>query len=266
MLEYNPVRMRQTDALITGLDNSGPFARITIAAPDVASELTSGRFVLAEIGNTLRTPLFPARLGVEAFDILVPPDHLAARLQPGATINILGPLGQGFEVPASVRRLLLVADSAHLPALLDLARPRNPVSSEKPGPSGDMSVALLLSAPSAAELYPVWLLPPALEIHIVTADGSAGRGGSPLDLFPDLARWADCVCIAGKPDTYPALAHIVREVRLGPGPGFAQALLVPPLVCGVGACQGCAVETAQGIKLACTEGPVFDLLTLGARM
>ena len=253
--------MRQTDALITGLDIDGPFACVTLAAPDVASGLAAGRFVLADLGDTLRSPLFPARLGAKGFDILVPPDHPAARLQPGAAVNILGPLGQGFEVQASVRRLLLVADTAHLPTLLGLAQPKNQVSAKEPG----LSAALLLSAPTAAELYPVRLLPPALEVHIVTVDGSAGHGGSPLDLFPDLAQWADCVCIAGKPDTYPALAHIVREVRLGPGPGFAQARVVPPLVCGVGACQGCAVETAHGTRLACTDGPVFDLLTLGER-
>ena len=78
MLEYNPVRMRQTDALITGLDMSGPFARVTLAAPDVASGLAAGRFVLAEFGDILRSPLFPARLGAKGFDILVPPDHPAA--------------------------------------------------------------------------------------------------------------------------------------------------------------------------------------------
>jgi dihydroorotate dehydrogenase electron transfer subunit len=253
--------MRQTDALITGLDINGPFARVTLAAPDVASGLAAGRFVLADLGDTLRSPLFPAHLGAEVFDILVPPDHPAARLQPRATVNILGPLGQGFEVQASVRHLLLVADTTHLPTLLSLAQPKDQVSSREPG----LSVALLLSGSTAAELYPVRLLPPALEVHIVTADGSAGQESSPLDLFADLARWADCVCIAGKPDTYTALAHIVREVRLGPGPGFAQALVVPPLVCGVGACQGCAVETAHSTKLACTDGPVFDLLALGAR-
>jgi dihydroorotate dehydrogenase electron transfer subunit len=253
--------MRQTDALITGLDISGPFARVTLEVPYVASGLAAGRFVLAKLGDTLRSPLFPARLGAEAFDILVPPDHPAARLQPGTTVNVIGPLGQGFEVPASARRLLLVADAAHLPTLLSLSQSKNQRSFTEPG----FSVALLLSAPTAAKLYPVRFLPSALEVHIVTADGSTGQKGSPLDLFPDLARWADCICIAGEPDTYPALTHIVREVRLGPGPGFAQALVVPPLLCGVGACQGCAVETTRGTKLACTDGPVFDLLALGER-
>ncbi|MEE8389372.1 MAG: hypothetical protein V3S14_01060, partial [Anaerolineae bacterium] len=188
----------------------------------------------------------------------VPPDHPITALQPGTSVNLIGPLGQGFEVPSTTRRLLLVADTTHLPVLLPLARPRNQVFFEKPG----FSISLLLSAPTAAELYPIHLLPPALEVHIVTADGSAGHHGSTPDLFPDLARWADCVCIASDPASYPALAEVVQEVRIKPGHRFAQALVAPPTVCGVGACQGCAVEVARGTKLACTDGPVFDLLEL----
>ena len=98
--------------------------------------------------------------------------------------------------------------------------------------------------------------------------GSTGHEGSALDLFPDLVRWTDCVCAACDPVVYPALAEAVREVRLGPVKGrakdcpFAQALVVPPPGCGVGACQGCAVSMADGFKLACTDGPVFDLLEL----
>jgi dihydroorotate dehydrogenase electron transfer subunit len=199
-------------------------------------------------------------------EALVPPEHPAAALRPGTSVNLIGPLGQGFEVPTPARRLLLVADTTHLPVLLPLtgqkpsetrfcrsAYAKNPVS---------LSVALLLSAPTAARLYPIRLLPPALEVHVVTADGSAGHHGSILELFPDLVRWADCTCIAADPAIYPGLAEIVQEVRIGPGQRFAQALVVPPMACGVGACQGCAVEVARGTKLACTDGPVFNLLEL----
>ncbi|HCG76488.1 TPA: dihydroorotate dehydrogenase electron transfer subunit, partial [bacterium] len=30
------------------------------------------------------------------------------------------------------------------------------------------------------------------------------------------------------------------------------------IVCGVGACQGCAVRTKNGYKRVCKDGPVFD--------
>ena len=260
--------MIQTDALVTDVETSGPFVRVTLAAPTIALGLAPGRFVLADLGGYLRTPLFPARIGAEGFDVLVPPGHPAAMLRPGDGINLIGPLGQGFEVPTTARRLLLVADTAHLPVLLPLTQPRNRVFQKKPG----FSIALLLSAPTATDLYPTRMLPLDLEVHVVTADGSAGHHGSALDLFPDLVRWADCVCIAplhpDDPATYPALAEIVREVRVGPSPprrggrGGVQALVVPPIACGVGACQGCAVQVAHGVKLACTDGPVFDLLEL----
>ena len=49
---------------------------------------------------------------------------------------------------------------------------------------------------------------------------------------------------------------------MAPADRFAQALVAPPMACGVGACQGCGVDTAHGMKLACADGPVFDLLEL----
>ena len=253
------VQMVQTDTLVTDVETGCPFVRVTLTAPAIALGLAPGRFVLADLGGYLRTPLFPARMEAEGFDLLVPPAHPAATLRPGDEVNLIGPLGQGFEVPTAARRLLLVASTIHLPVLLPLTQPRNHGFFSS-------SIALLLSAPTATALYPISHLSPALEVHVVTADGSAGHQGSALDLFPDLVRWADCLCIAplhpDDPATYPALAEIVREVRLDPGHHFAQALVVPPMACGVGACQGCAVQTARGTKLACTDGPVFDLLEL----
>ncbi len=242
--------MVQMDALVTDVASSGLFTRVVLAAPEIAPGLVAGRFVLADLGGYLRTPLFPARLEAETFEALVPPDHLVAALQPESSINLIGPLGCGFEVDAMARHLLLVAATAHLPPLLPLVQQKS------------FSVTLLLSAPTAAELYPIQLLPPTLEVHIVTADGSTGHGGSALDLLPDLVRWADSICIADDPSTYPALAEIVRQVRVSPGRRFAQALVTPATVCGVGACQGCAVEMRRGVRLACIDGPVFDLLEL----
>jgi dihydroorotate dehydrogenase electron transfer subunit len=254
--------MVQTVALVTDVEVSGPFVRVSLAAPDLHPALTPGRFVLADLGNYLRKPLFRASLetpppGNGEFDVLVLPSHPAAALQPGARVDLIGPLGQGFQIPETARRLLLVASIPRLPVLL-------PLTDQEPG----LSTALLLSVSSYrrlksdGKLYPIQMLPPALEVHIVTADGSIGHRGTILDLFPELVRWADCACIATDPAIYPALAGIVREVRMGSTHHFAQALIVPPMVCGVGACYGCAVPVTGGIKRACIDGPVFDLLEL----
>jgi dihydroorotate dehydrogenase electron transfer subunit len=217
---------------------------------------------LAELGGYLRIPLFPAYLDSTGFDILVAAAHPVATLLPGSTVNLVGPLGRGFELPQGARHLLLVADTPRLPTLL-------PLTSLGPG-SGDssqLSVALLLSANSARDLYPIQLLPPSLEVRIATGNGSIGHAGSLLDLLPDMAGWADAICIAADPEVYPSMTDVIRASSLLPwqvrGRGrFAQALKVPSMPCGVGACQACAVSTHHGPRLACTDGPVFDLLEL----
>ena len=103
------------------VDENGPFVRVTLAAPAIASGLVAGRFVLADLGDYLRTPLFPARVEAGEFDVLAQPGHPAAALRPGANVDLIGPLGQGFEVPPAARRLLLVASAEYLAVLLPLA-------------------------------------------------------------------------------------------------------------------------------------------------
>jgi dihydroorotate dehydrogenase electron transfer subunit len=48
-------------------------------------------------------------------------------------------------------------------------------------------------------------------------------------------------------------------LRLNPPPGFVQALLTPPMPCGVGACRACWVEVGTSRRLACVHGPVFEM-------
>lgn len=254
--------MGQCDATVTDAGQIGPFRCIRLEAPYVAEGLSPGRFALADLGDYLRTPLFPAHMYQGGFDVLVAPDHPSAALRPGTQLNLIGPLGHGYEVPDGARHMLLVADLPHLPVLLPLTH-QKPGPSEKPG----ASITLLLSATTARDLYPIHLLPPSLEVQIATGDGSVGHAGSVLDLLPDMVRWADCICIAADPKVYPAMADVVREGRLMPSCAagrrrFAQALVVPPMPCGVGACRGCTVSTHRAPKLACTDGPVFDLLRL----
>ena len=247
--------MQQTDAHILDveLEGNGPFVRIVLGTSEIARQLAPGRFVLADLAGFLREALFPARISAQAFDILVPPSHPAAALSPGASVSLIGPLGRGFNVASTARRLLLVAGAGHLPALLPLA---------DPAARGSRSVALLLAARPSAGPYPLRLLPPSVEVHFATADGAAGRAAATIDVYRDLVSWADHICIVADKGTYATLAEIVREIRVAPTPGFAQALLAPTMACGVGACRGCGVTTTLGVKRACCDGPVFDLLEL----
>jgi ferredoxin len=64
---------------------------------------------------------------------------------------------------------------------------------------------------------------------------------------------------------YRLLGDSVRDVRLRLERSFMSALVDLPMPCGTGECHACAVETSRGIKLACTQGPVFDWMELENR-
>jgi dihydroorotate dehydrogenase electron transfer subunit len=41
-----------------------------------------------------------------------------------------------------------------------------------------------------------------------------------------------------------------------------QVSLEARMGCGLGLCYGCTIETRQGLKRVCKDGPVFDLTQL----
>ena len=230
---------------------------------DVDQAPEAGEFMLADLGGPVREALFPSTAGGEGFETIVSPGHGATRLLPGATVDMLGPLGRGFRRAAvghPIARLLLIAGVESLPLL-------GPLFQAAP------SVVLVLEAATRAQLPPPHRFPPAVELTLVTCDGSAGylgpldaEGAAPVGLerahsrLVELIAWAERICIAHDPSRYPALAAMVKRVRLQPHTDLAQAIVRAPMPCGAGICDVCRVATPQGEKRACVDGPVFDLL------
>jgi len=256
--------VKQQDAIFRQAYPAPPY---WVARFDVAHPPGPGAFMLADLGGPLRETLFPATIDadrastVNGFTAMLPPRHPATRLLPGTTVNMLGPLGQGFRL-GDATRLLLVAEAAFLPPLLPLLE-------------AAPSVGLVVEAPTRAQLPPPDRFPPTVELTLVTRDGSAGYLGplesqdpAPANLervmsrLIELIAWAECACFACSNDRYPALAAIVRAARIQPTPDFAQALVQVPMPCGVGACEVCRISTRAGEKHACTDGPVFDIMSL----
>jgi dihydroorotate dehydrogenase electron transfer subunit len=100
-------------------------------------------------------------------------------------------------------------------------------------------------------------------VQFATRDGSLGHRGSVTDLLPDLLRWADVVYTVGSTRLYLALKDQVRAIRLAGDADFLYGLVLDALLpCGVGACLACSVPVSDGLKLACVDGPVFDLMAL----
>jgi dihydroorotate dehydrogenase electron transfer subunit len=174
---------------------------------------------------------------------------LAAR-QVGETIDLIGPLGQGFALDKAGGNLLLVGWGSGTIPLLALA--------EEALTEG-WAVVLLAGFERADLAVPMALLPPAVEYQVAI-------GAEALEelepLLRDALLWADRVCGAGGEILNALLAAAIENARLGLRPGLAQALVEAPMGCGVGVCGACAVETRRGMRQACHDGPVFDLAEL----
>ena len=167
-----------------------------------------------------------------------------ARQPEQATLDIMGPLGHGWEVPPTARNLLLIGEGALLASLTLLAQ----TAIEQ-----ELAVTLLCQFASAAEIYPPTLLSPEIEYHVTTPES----GAQPLiELAGNYLAWADTVFCAVSLATAQTLYQRYERLRHR---HIAQCLVTHPFACASGVCLTCAIDTRASSKLVCRDGPVFAL-------
>jgi len=248
--------MKLVDAAVVSNDEVWNGARLMwVRAPDIAALARAGQYVMVRCGDgqemVLRRPLSVHRVSGDGgvaflFSVVGSGTEWLAERKPEETLDLLGPLGNGFQVDDDAENLLLVAGGIGIAPLVALAEwvVRN-----------GRSVTLLIGCATAANAYPRDLLPTGIDIVVSTEDCSLGEEGMVTDLLPRFAPSADQVFACGPLLMYRRMAEM-GDV-LGGKP--TQVLLETLLGCGVGACLGCSIETVDGRRLVCKDGPVFDL-------
>ena len=188
----------QTQATITQKESIAPaWWRLSLSVPDLPSAPLPGQFLLARCADPfrcyLRRPLFPTGADQERIDLLLRPGSdpglawLATR-RPGDSLDLIGPVGNGFLPEREIRNLLLISDDQ---------RPGPLLGQLQRAVSAGISVTLVLGGSRAAAIYPVKELPPVVEVQVATLDGSLGYRGPVSDLLPDLLLWADAAWAVG---------------------------------------------------------------------
>ncbi|OHD78802.1 MAG: hypothetical protein A3J97_12100 [Spirochaetes bacterium RIFOXYC1_FULL_54_7] len=171
-----------------------------------------------------------------------------ADLQPGACLDILGPLGRGFDIPPRGYRPVLVAGGIGLGPMLYLAR-----FLAKKADAGHCEAPITVLGFRSADFVPrMDLLGGTV---ICTDDGSAGFHGTVVDWL----LTAD----TGLPPAYygcgPLPMMAVLDRLAGQRRAPFQAAVEQWMACGIGACAGCAVAMKDGSYIkACVDGPVVD--------
>lgn len=189
-----------------------------------------GQFLLAtsdpDPAAPLPVPVFLAGAAAGGF-FAAPP--LPEAWLPGAPLSLRGPLGKGFSLPRTARRVALASLGESAARLVPLARL-----------ALDQDAAVLLLCGYTPESLPseVEVLPPSS--------------------LAEAAAWADYVASDA------GLGGLADLRVLGDRPGLCGEVLVQtPLPCGgMADCGACAVHLKRGHLLACKDGPVLDLKKL----
>jgi dihydroorotate dehydrogenase electron transfer subunit len=179
----------------------------------------------------LGTALFPAGYSDQGF-FAAPP--LPAAWNPGTRLELRGPLGHGFQLPAKLRRLACAPLDQEAGRLLPL-------------------IQTALSSGSDVVMFadmPLPRLPSALEVQ-------------PLAALSESLAWPELLALDLPASLVSHLRSFLGWDRSAFLPCPVQALIVGSMPCfGLAECGACAVPTRRSWKLACKEGPVFDLREL----
>jgi dihydroorotate dehydrogenase electron transfer subunit len=222
-----------------------------LESPLIASQAQPGQFVMVKCGEDtlLRRPFSIHRIDGKRlallFNVVGNGTHWLSQCQPGDSLDLLGPLGNGFSLHPDSKNILLLAGGIGIAPLVFLA--------QKASKAG-CSITLLLGAQTKSQLYPQNLLPPKVKLITATEDGTGGKKGMVTDLLPDFISQSDQVFACGPPSMYQTMARM-PELRKKP----VQISLEVRMGCGLGVCYGCTVKTRSGLKQVCKDGPIFEL-------
>ena len=218
--------------------------RMTLAG-DASAIVRPGQFVNVEIeGLYLRRPIsvcdWDAGKLVLIYKVVGAGTQKLSRLRPGAALDLLTGLGNGFDAGASGARPLLVGGGVGVPPLYGLCK--RLIQAGK-------SPRVVMGFNTAAEVF----LREDFEalgvpVYVTTADGSQGIRGFVTAALTETDY--DFTYACGPEPMLKALYQATDK----PGQYSFEARMA----CGFGACMGCSCKTKYGTKRICKDGPVLN--------
>ena len=208
-------------------------------------EIKPGQFLnIALEGRFLRRPISICDWDEETITIIykVVGEGTAdmSAMEPGDTLDVLVPLGNGFDPQKAGQRPLLIGGGVGVPPMYGLAK-RIAAKGIKP------EVILGFNGAEDA-FYRNEFEEAGASVRIATVDGSLGTKGMVADLIED---GYTAVFACGPIPMLRAIDEVMNSDILG----FFS--LEERMGCGFGVCMGCSHKTKDGYKRICKEGPVL---------
>lgn len=228
---------------------------LTLEPPDVMPVILPGQFAQVEIKNSkntfLRRPLSIHDVDYKnntiklLVQIIGEGTKKLSEIKVGESLNMVYPLGNSFSI-SQKENILLVGGGCGIAPLLYLAR----VMSEN-----NIKVTTLIGGASETDILEADEYRKYGEVLITTMDASLGEKGlvTQHSVFNTDKLSFNAIYTCGPEPMMKALARIAKEKNIR-----CEVSLENMMACGIGACLCCVVDTNEGNKCTCTEGPVFN--------
>lgn len=223
--------------------------RMVLSSP-VQTCMAPGQFVdIALEGFFLRRPISVCDCSADASGTLLTllyktvgdGTRAMASMHPGQTLELLAPLGNGFDLSACRGRALLVGGGIGTAPLYLLCRELLAAGREVCAVFGFNTAAEAVLLDDFRRL--------GVEPLVATMDGSLGTRGFVTDALREHGPGYDYFYACGPLPMMKALDACVTS--------GGEYSLEERMGCGAGFCYGCSCHTASGVKRVCKDGPVF---------
>lgn len=257
-----PVQVRGE---VLGRKRVGAYHLLEVAAPGIAGAARPGQFVAVTVGGPVTSLLLRrafaiyratpvgAYAGTVKFVVGVHGrgTEWLAGLRTGDQLDVLGPLGTPFRLPAEPTSCLLVGGGYGSAPLLSLADALH---------ARDCRVDFVLGAGSADRLFGELEAKRAGGLTVTTVDGSAGVPGMVTDVLPGVLERTGALVVyaCGPMPMLRAVAEVAGSYRLP-----CQVAVEESMACGIGVCMTCVLpvvgeDGVTRMTRSCVDGPVFQ--------
>jgi dihydroorotate dehydrogenase electron transfer subunit len=218
------------------------------------NDATPGQFVMLRVFNStdplLRRPMSIAGLNNGIMNIIYSVSGrgsaILERMNGGDMLDVIGPFGNGFTLPDDAQAILCIMGGVGTAPFIFLKNRNN----------GRNFIAFY----GAANSDGLGIKAPFSEIHFATIDGSVGKKGLVTDILlehPAIKNKSNLILACGPTGMLKAVDEICAKYGIS-----GQLSLEEKMGCGFGVCLGCVVDSTEGKKRICVEGPIFKAGTV----
>ena len=244
--------------LVENLDLGQRLFKLVLKAPEIAENVAPGQFVHIKLNgfdsHILRRPIsvYKANKDDGTIELIIQEVGKGTKFlheaKCGAQFDVIGPIGHGWGKCKQGENVLLVGGGVGAAPLYMQAQDAKLAGAK---------VGVVLGAQTKDALVTLHDYEAILgeNVYCATDDGSFGEHGFCTGLVEKLLSQEhfDRTFVCGPQPLMKIVADLCKNAQVP-----CEVSMEKRMACGVGACLSCVVDTNNGKKRACVDGPVFN--------